>query len=98
MTRSELVAKLAARTTGLNAPDVAACVTHILDAMAARLRAGGRIEIRGFGALSVGYRAPRRGRNPATGAEVNVAGKNVVRFKMGHELRQRVDSYEARES
>jgi integration host factor subunit beta len=91
MTRSELVAKLATRTSTLTQPDIAECVGRILDAIAGHLATGGRIEIRGFGTFSMHQRAARTGRNPKLGDLVAVPAKAVVRFKPGAELRQRVD-------
>lgn len=93
MTRSELTVKLAHRIPSLSAQDIAACVSCMLDAITTELAGGGRVEIRGFGSLSVNYREARMARNPATGAKVNVPGKHTVRFKAGLELRERVNRY-----
>jgi len=50
-----------------------------------------RIEIRGFGSFVVKHRRAREGRNPKSGAVVSVAAKRVPFFKVGKELRLRVD-------
>ncbi|GIT26604.1 MAG: hypothetical protein CM1200mP41_26480 [Gammaproteobacteria bacterium] len=52
---------------------------------------GERIEIRGFGSISLRYREPRLGRNPKTGEPVSVPGKYVPLFKPGRFLRERVN-------
>ncbi|MCX7628254.1 MAG: integration host factor subunit beta [Methylophilaceae bacterium] len=91
MTKSELIARLAARFPQLVVKDAELSVKAILDAMAAKLAAGDRIEIRGFGSFSLNYRPPRIGRNPKTGAKVHVPEKYVPHFKAGKELRERVD-------
>ena len=52
---------------------------------------GERIEIRGFGSFVVKHRQAREGRNPKTGALVPVAAKRVPFFKVGKELKLRVD-------
>lgn len=91
MTKSELIAKLAARYPQLVAKDAELAVKTILDAMAKNLAEGERIEIRGFGSFSLNYRPPRVGRNPKTGEKVNVPEKYVPHFKAGKELRERVD-------
>jgi integration host factor subunit beta len=96
MTKTELIARLAARSPGLQVKDSSVAVDTILDALAATLSNGDRIEIRGFGAFSICYRAPRAGRNPKTGAAVAVAGKVVPRFKTGKLLREAIDSASAR--
>jgi integration host factor subunit beta len=51
-----------------------------------------RVELRGFGAFSVRVRRPRSGRNPRTGAVVDVAEKAVPYFKMGKEIRGRLNN------
>ena len=63
----------------------------ILDRMVTSLSNNERIEIRGFGSFCLHYRAPRIGRNPKTGAAVDLVGKFVPYFKPGKELRRRVD-------
>lgn len=91
MTKSELIAKLAGRFPQLVVKDAELSVKTILDAMAEKLATGERIEIRGFGSFSLNYRPPRLGRNPKTGAKVQVPEKYVPHFKAGKELRERVD-------
>jgi len=59
--------------------------------MAQHLSRGDRIQIRGFGALTVTQRPARKGRNPRTGESVAVPEKRVPHFKSGKELRERVD-------
>ncbi|HQR50811.1 MAG TPA: integration host factor subunit beta [Methylophilaceae bacterium] len=91
MTKSELIAKLSERFPQLVVKDAELSVKAILDAMTDKLSAGERIEIRGFGSFSLNYRPPRLGRNPKTGAKVQVPEKYVPHFKAGKELRERVD-------
>ena len=91
MTRSELIAKLAAHYPQLVAKDAEAAVKAILDAMTASLVTGRRIEIRGFGSFDIRLRPARTGRNPMTGEKVLVPEKCVPHFKPGTELRERVD-------
>jgi integration host factor subunit beta len=64
MTKSELIAKLAARYPQLVSQDVEVVVIAMLDAMIAALGKGQRIEIRGFGSFTINHRPPRAGRNP----------------------------------
>jgi integration host factor subunit beta len=91
MTKSELIAKLAARYPQLVAKDAELAVKMILDAMGKSLAQGQRIEIRGFGSFGLNYRPPRTGRNPKSGEKVQVPAKYVPHFKAGKELRERVD-------
>jgi len=91
VTKSELIAALAARYPQLAARDTDYAVKTMLDAMAQALAGGQRIEIRGFGSFSLSQRSPRIGRNPKSGEQVLVPGKQVPHFKAGKELRERVD-------
>ena len=91
MTKSELIAALAARYPQLAARDTDYAVKTVLDAMTQALASGQRIEIRGFGSFSLSQRSPRIGRKPKSGEQVLVPGKQVPHFKAGKELRERVD-------
>lgn len=91
MTKSELVEQIALRKNDLSLKQVESAVKLLLDYMTDTLAAGGRIEIRGFGSFSLHYRAARKGRNPKTGASVQLAGKYVPHFKPGKELREQVN-------
>lgn len=91
LTKSELIERIAARQTQLSPRDVELAVKTMIEEMANALADGGRIEIRGFGSFSLHFRAPRVGRNPKTGASVELHGKYVPHFKPGKELRERVN-------
>lgn len=91
-TRSDIINKLAERYPQLTQLDTKVVVATLLDSMADAMTRGERIEIRGFGSFSVGYRKARKARNPATGEAVQVPGKNVVRWKAGKEMREAVDA------
>jgi integration host factor subunit beta len=91
MTRADLIDRLAYLHPQLQTKDVEMAVRLILDSMSSTLSRGGRIEIRGFGSFALNYRPPRLGRNPKTGAKVEVPAKYSPHFKAGLELRKRVD-------
>jgi integration host factor subunit beta len=92
MTRSELVEELAAKFSQLTQKDAEQAVKTILDAVSDALVRGHRVEIRGFGSFTVNHRAPRTGRNPRSGAEVNIPEKKVPHFKPGKALRELIDA------
>ncbi len=92
MTKSELIMRLAEKNPHLYYRDVERIVSTIFDEIAGALSRGDRVELRGFGALSVKKRNARIGRNPRTGESVNVAAKHVPFFKTGKHLRQRLNS------
>lgn len=91
MLRSELVALLQEEFRSLKASEVEKAVDVFLDEIAEALAAGGRVELRGFGAFSVRTREARVGRNPRTGEAVSVSAKKVPFFKPGKELRLKVN-------
>ena len=91
MTKSELIELIASREIQLPLRDVELAVKAVIEHMTQTLAAGERIEIRGFGSFSLHYREPRKGRNPKTGAGVQLTGKYVPHFKPGKELRERVN-------
>ena len=89
MTRSELIAQLAASNPHLRQGDVEAIVATIFGEITAALARGDRVELRGFGAFSTKPREGRTGRNPRTGESVPVEPNSVPHFKPGTELRER---------
>lgn len=91
MTKSELITRLASKSTRLSVKNVEYAVRETLGLMADTLTKGHRIEIRGFGSFSLHYRFSRIGRNPKTGEKVQLSGKYVPHFKPGKELKERVN-------
>jgi integration host factor subunit beta len=92
MIKSELITRLAEENPHLTQRDIERVVGVILERMIQALESGGRVELRGFGALSVRSRDARAGRNPRTGAPVDVRAKHVPFFKSGKELRERLNA------
>ena len=91
MTRSELIARLAEKNPSLYLSDAERIVSTVFDEITAALKAGGRVELRGFGVFSVRERNARAGRNPRTGEKVSVQAKSVPFFKAGKKLRDRLN-------
>ncbi|MDA1090729.1 MAG: integration host factor subunit beta [Proteobacteria bacterium] len=91
MTKSELIARLAASNPHLYQRDVERIVTTIFDEITNALAIGDRVELRGFGAFSVKQRGSRTGRNPRTGESVLVSEKVVPYFKTGKQLRDKLN-------
>lgn len=92
MIKSELVLRVAEHNPHLYHRDVENIVNAVLDTITDALARGDRVELRGFGAFSVKRREARTGRNPRTGATVDVAEKAVPVFKTGKEMRQRLNA------
>jgi len=91
LTKSELIACINQDQPQLSEQDVELAVNTILETISVTLASGERIEIRGFGSMTLHYRPPRIGHNPKTGAKVKVPEKYVPHFKPGANLRKRVN-------
>ncbi len=91
MIKSELVQKIAEKNSHLSHREVERLVSAIFDEITNALSAGGRVELRGFGAFSVKSRPGRVGRNPRTGEKVEISEKNVPYFKTGKLLKERLN-------
>jgi len=98
MTKRQLIEKLSQKVEGLSAEDAKLVVDTVFQAMTEALGKGDRIEIRGFGSFEIRKRRPRRGRNPKTGTQVSVAEKKVPFFKVGKELRHKVNPSPAKKA
>jgi integration host factor subunit beta len=90
LNKSELVEKLAerAKITKKRAEQV---VNLVFEQMTEALRRGDRIEIRGFGSFTSKSYDAYTGRNPRTGETIHVPAKRLPFFKVGKELKERVD-------
>ena len=86
MTKEELVAK-AAQDAGITKTDAAIALNSILGSITKALAKGDRVSLVGFGTFSVSKRAARTGRNPATGATIQIPAANVPKFKAGKKLK-----------
>ena len=92
MTKSDLIERVAREVPHISKKDTEVVVNTIFDAMTEALRRGSRIEIRGFGSFQVKIREAREGRNPKTGEEVRIPAKRTPFFKVGKELKERIDT------
>ncbi len=90
MTKSSLIAALT-KKENLTAKNAAEIINLIFDGLADTLINGGRIEIRGFGSFCIRKYGAYTGRNPRTGKDVKVKPKRLPFFKVGKELKERVD-------
>jgi integration host factor subunit beta len=97
MTKRDLIDEVVKLYPRFSGRDAEVMVNAVFDSMTDALARGERIEIRGFGSFVVKHRQAREGRNPKTGALVPVAAKRVPFFKVGKELKLRVDGKQASE-
>ncbi|MCH2411208.1 integration host factor subunit beta [Myxococcota bacterium] len=91
MTKAELVDEVS-QNSDLNKKDAEVIVQTVLDSITDSLKAGEKVELRGFGSFRLRDRAPRLGRNPKTGEQVHVPAKRVPYFKPGKDLKSLINS------
>jgi integration host factor subunit beta len=90
VTRTDLVEEVV-RVTDLPREESEAVVETIFGSMISALQSGDRLEIRGFGSFRTRQRRGRTGRNPKTGAKVEVPPKRILVFKPSKELKDHVN-------
>ena len=86
MTKTELIEGLANKLA-ISKADAEKAISIILDDIIAALKAGDRVNISGFGTFSVSERQARTGRNPKTGAAIQISASRSARFKPGKQLK-----------
>jgi integration host factor subunit beta len=94
MTKAELIEDVS-RAVEMSRKDSETIVETIFESIVKSLRGGEKIEIRGFGSFRTRQRKPRIGRNPKTGARVDVPAKKIPFFKPSKELKDLVNTGEA---
>ena len=90
MTKAELVEDVA-RAAELTKKDAERLVEIVFESIIETLNHGEKIELRGFGSFRVRSRGARRGRNPKTGAPVDIPAKRVPYFKPGKEMKELIN-------
>lgn len=90
MKKVELVEAIALKT-GLTKADAGRALDATLEAITAALKDGDKVPLVGFGTFAVSERAARTGRNPQTGAELQIAARKAITFKAGAALKESVN-------
>jgi|TARA_B100000809_G_scaffold144339_1_gene141929 DNA-binding protein HU-beta len=90
MNKSELISEMAA-DAGISKAAAKAALESLTDNVTKTLKGGGKVALVGWGTWSVSNRAAREGRNPQTGATIQIAAKNIVKFKAGAGLSDSVN-------
>jgi integration host factor subunit beta len=91
MTKRGIIEELLNRRPGVSYRDSEVLVSALFEAMTRELATGHRIELRGFGSFGVKLRRARQARNPKTGAPVEVAARRIPFFRVGKELRVKLN-------
>lgn len=94
MTKADLIEEVS-RVVEMTRKESEVIVESIFDSIVKALRGGDKIEIRGFGSFRTRERRGRVGRNPKTGAKVEVPAKKIPFFKPSKELKDFVNGSEA---
>ncbi len=89
MNKGELISKIA-EETGITQRQVDQVVTAILDTITSEVAGGGKVTLAGFGTFERRHRKARVGRNPQTGAEIQIGASNVPAFSAGKQFKETV--------
>ena len=87
MNKNDLVNQVS-DNTGLSKSDSAKAVDSELDTITNTLKSGGDVRLVGFGTFLVSKRKATTGRNPQTGAAINIPAANVPKFRPGKALKE----------
>ncbi len=90
MNQSELIANVA-RATGISKADAERAVKATLNEIGDAIERKEEVNLAGFGTFRVEHRNARTGRNPQTGASMDIPAKNVIKFSPGKALRECVN-------
>ena len=90
MNKGDLINKIA-ESASLSKSQATDALAAVLDGIAEALKDGDKATLIGFGTFSVSRREARTGRNPQTGEAIQIAAKNVIKFKPGKELSDSVN-------
>jgi DNA-binding protein HU-beta len=88
--KSELIDAIS-ESADLSKSSAARALDAVLGSVRGALASGDQVSLVGFGTFSVKHRAARSGRNPQTGAEIQIAASNVPSFKAGKALKDAVN-------
>ena len=89
MNKSELIGTVAA-ATGMTKKDVEKTVNAFISSIEEALKAGEKVQLISFGTFEVRERQARKGRNPQTGKEINIAATKVPAFKVGKGFKEAI--------
>ncbi|MCR9191690.1 MAG: HU family DNA-binding protein [Gammaproteobacteria bacterium] len=90
MKKKELIDNIS-KKAGLAKKDAEAALQAVVGSITDLLAQGDSIVLPGFVSISVKKRAARQGRNPSTGAPLNIAARNIVSFKAGSKLKDAIN-------
>lgn len=89
MNKTELINSVA-EATQLSKKDATKAVDSVFESITDSLKQGNKVQLIGFGNFEVRERSARKGRNPQTGEEIEIAASKVPAFKPGKALKEAV--------
>lgn len=89
MNKTELI-NAVSEETGFSKKDASTAVESVFNAISGSLEKGNKVQLIGFGNFEVRERSARKGRNPQTGEEIQIAASKVPAFKPGKALKEAV--------
>ncbi len=90
MTKNDLAERVASKT-GISASQARGAVEAAIETISDELASGGEVALAGFGKFSVSQRAARTGRNPSTGATIQIAASKAAKFSAASALKKRLN-------
>ncbi|BAU28904.1 nucleoid protein Hbs [Aneurinibacillus soli] len=87
MNKTELITRVS-EVAELTKKDATKAVEAVFDAITEALKSGDKVQLIGFGNFEVRERAARKGRNPQTGEEIEIAASKIPAFKPGKALKE----------
>lgn len=88
--KTELIDEIA-KSADISKASAARALDAVIEAVTTTLKHDGTVTLAGFGSFAVGSRAARVGRNPRTGAEIQIAASKTPKFKPGKALKDAVN-------
>ncbi len=89
MTKSELIGQIA-ENAGISKSEADKAYDAVISAIVSGLKKDGNVPLTGLGTLKVAHRAARSGRNPSTGETIQIAAKNVLKFKASKSVEEQI--------
>ena len=90
ISKKQLVDQIAAKTDATKT-DINTILDAYIDVVKSNVAEGNKVQLVGFGAFELRHRAARKGRNPQTGKEIEIAASNVPAFKPGKSFKVEVN-------
>lgn len=91
MTKAEMIEQVWDEVDGLTRRETAYIVDAVFEALAQSIKEDGRFSYPGFGTFTLKKRQARKGRNPQSGAEIQIKASKTVAFKAAPALKKRLD-------